>query len=210
METPISREPRPVNSGQVRMADTPYSVSAPFQGFRSLKGLKRSTRYGILLYILQNSLLYDLSEGQKLWIIYYARKFSEAELLKAGKFSEQLSQDLTVQQRMKHHIRETHIRVPSLNPLQLPEKRRIGIGYRDKGALRPLHHQRRLGDRIFWDEDIRYLLPLNVEVTGRWLTAEEVSGLAGVDHLSLSLAQIQVQFSSWSDYLPLSNSDPGR
>jgi hypothetical protein len=209
LSTPISRNDPPVNSEQVRMADTPHPVSAPFQGFRSLKGMKQSTRYGILLFLLQSSESYELSEGQRLWIIYRARKLSEAELLKAGEFSEKLISDEVLRQRTKHQINETHIRVPSLNPKQLPEKRRIGIGYRDKGALRPLHHQRRLGERTVWSEDIQYLLPLDSDLTGRWITADEVESLIGVDRLLMSIAQIQSQFSESLSTVFSVNSDPG-
>lgn len=212
MDTPISNSSDPVQSVQGRMADTPHPVSAPFQGFRSLSGMKRSTRYGILLFLMQNSTAFALSEGQRLWIVYYARKLSEAELLKAGRFSESLSQDQVLRQRMKHQIRETHIRVPSLNPIQLPEKRRIGIGYRDKGALRPLHQRRRLGVRAIWDEELPiYLQPLTYEATGRWLTADEVESLVGVD-LNLVLSQIRIQSSvHWFETLSqlMTRSDSG-
>jgi hypothetical protein len=209
LSTPISRNDPPVNSEQVRMADTPHPVSAPFQGFRSLKGMKQSTRYGILLFLLQSSESFELSEGQRLWIIYRARKLSEAELLKAGEFSEKLLSDEVLRKRTKHQINETHVRVPSLNPKQLPEKRRIGIGYRDKGALRPLHHQRRIGEVVVWSEDIQYLLPLDQIVEGRWITADEVQSLIGVDLLNLSLAQIRSQFSINFDILNSVNSGPG-
>lgn len=194
METPISESSSPEGySVQGRMADTPRSVGAPNPGFRqSSLGMRKSTVYGVLLFLLQHP-DFELSEGQRLWIVYYARKLSEAELLKAGNTSLSLLSNELHRQRMKHEINRLHHSVPSLNPLNLPEKRRIGIGYRDKGALRPLHRPRPEGERTFWDEDILYLLPLSYEVTGKWLTADEVSSLIGVDLLNLVLQQIQKQ-----------------
>lgn len=195
MNVPISRGNLPFDrSDQGRMADTPHTIGAPLQGFRSLSGMKQSSRYGILLFLLQSP-EHELSEGQRLWIVYRSRKFSLAELLKAGKLSESLLTNEVQRKRMQKEISETHHRVPSLNPKQLPEKRRIGIGYRDKGALRPLHHRRIIGERTFWDQDLLYLLPLDYEVKGKWLTADEVDSLVGVDLLNLVLLKIQEQYS---------------
>jgi hypothetical protein len=196
MSSPIysSEPPDQVSTGED--GRHPLLGKRSSQGFRDLKGMRKSTRYGILLYLLSNSKDFELSENQRLWIIYYSRKFSEAELLRASDVSERLNSDSLFLLRMKKEIHETHVRVPSLNPLNLKEKRRIGIGYRDKGALRPLHQKRDLGEISLWDEDIRFLLPLNFEIQGRWITAKEVSSLIGVNLLNEVLYQIERQTQS--------------
>ena len=196
MDTPISREPDPEGIvPQGRMADTPRSLAAPIPGFLNLKGLRQSTRYGILLYLMQSP-DYSLSNEQRLWIIYRARKLSEAELLRAGRFSDDLNSRQDIRKRMRKDIEETFIRVPRLLPKQIPEKRRIGIGYRDKGALRPLHQKRILGERVFWDEDVQYMLPLTYTSVGKWISADEVVSQTGNDLLNLVLHTIQSMCSS--------------
>jgi hypothetical protein len=193
MEIPLSHSedpPAQVSTGED--GRHPPHGNRSFQGFRELKGMRKSTRYGILLYLL-HSKEWSLSDSQQLWIIYYSRKFSETELLRAAMIQEKLELDSLFFQRMKHDIQETHVRVPRLSPLQLKEKRRIGIGYRDKGALRPLHQKREIGGLTVWDEDIQFLLPLDYEVQGRWISAEEVSSLIGVNLLNEVLYQIEKQ-----------------
>jgi len=167
----------------------PPPGNPPKDGFTELRGMRDSTRYGILLYFMRNSDEWPLSDGQILWIVYRARKLSLAELLRAGQFSGELIKDKQVFKRVFKQIKETYFRVPSLDPKRIPEKRTIGIGYRDKGSLRPLHQQRRIGEEVFWDEDIAYLLPLNHKIEGRWITAEEVESLVGVDLLILAVMQ---------------------
>jgi len=203
MNTPNHvEEPVRPETSQDRMADTPHSVGAPFHGFQSLRGMKQSSRYGILLYLLFSP-DHELSNDQILWIVYRQRKLSEAELLKAGKLALSLIENEVHRQRLKKEIRETHIRVPRITPSQIPEKRRIGIGYRDKGALRPLHQKFRDNSvSSYWDEDIMHLLPLDYETVGRWITADEVYSLVGVDLLSLSLASIQQNLISSSAVQP--------
>lgn len=191
MNTPIPRDANPRESiFQGRMADTPRPVGVPFQGFRNLSGMSEATRYGILLFLLWSP-EHELSEEQVLWIVYRARKLSEAELLKSGRLFEKLASNEISRQGLKREIAETYSRVPRLYPKQIPEKRRIGVGYRDKGALRPLHRSRALGERVFWDEDILYLLPLDYEAVGRWISADEVLNLVQMDHLNLALSTIQ-------------------
>jgi len=173
------------------MAETPRSVGAPKEGFTALNGVRESTKYGILLYFLSNSEEWPLSRGQVLWIVYRSRKLHESELLRAGQFSETLSTNSVVKQRMFKQITELYYRVPSLDPKRIPEKRTIGIGYRDKGSLRPLHEQRNIGEETYWDEDLLSVLPLDYKMEGRLITAEEVERLVGVDLLYLALNAIQ-------------------
>lgn len=166
----------------------------PRDGFtEKTKDMRESTAYGILLFFLNNTFDWPLSTGQRLWIVYRARKLSLPELLRAGQYSDLLISDEAVKQRMFRRIREIYFAVPSLDPKQIPEKRTIGIGYRDKGSLRPLHQTRTIGEEVFWDEDIAFLLPFGHEIEGKWITAEEVESLVGRDLLILAIQQIQRQ-----------------
>lgn len=179
---------------QDRMADTPRSADPPFRNSSRRKGkLKKSTYYGILLYIM-SEFAEDISPEQRAWIVYYSRKLSIAELLKASNFSSKLRTEQNTLQRTLNEIQRIRRRIPRLEPLNLPEGRRIGIGYRDKGALRPLHEKRVIGERCFWDEDLRAILPFSYEIEGKWITANEVNSLVGENHLELALRQLLVKY----------------
>jgi hypothetical protein len=171
---------------------TPRVVHPPKHSFRGYQRLKKSTYYGILLFILDQD-RGRLSENQIVWIIYYSRKLDESQLSRAVEIYKQLKFKDSFLSRMKHDVERIRSNVPRLEPKILPEKRRIGTGYHDKGSLRPLHEKRTIGERAIWDEDIVYLLPLDYQVRGTWLTAEEVCELVGVDHLQLVLHQLKTE-----------------
>lgn len=191
-DTPIAEGSHPELLASGEDGRNPPRGKRSKDGYLAFSGMRESTKYGILLYLLQSS-AFPLSSGQVLWIVYRSRKFSEAELLRAGLFAETLAQDEKVRSRHRRDIEKLYTRVPSLNPKRLPEKRTIGIGYRDKGVLRPLHQQRERGVESFWDEDIRYLLPLSYDVCGKWITSEEVKSLIGENLLYLAIQQAQKQ-----------------
>jgi len=192
--TPFSKGPRrrPVASEQD--GRNPPLGSLPKEGFTRINGLRESTKYGYLLYFLKEQGTWPLSYGQILWIVYRSRRLDLSELLRAGTVAEELSKNEETRNRAHRKLRELYFCVPSLDPKNIPEKRTIGIGYRDKGSLRPLHQQRTIGEEVFWDEDIAYLLPLDHEIVGRWITAEEVSSLVGIEQLVLATLQVQNQF----------------
>jgi len=154
--------------------------------------LKKSTYYGILLYILDKHRK-DLGEEQVLWVIYFSRKLEETQLSRSIKIYRDLIHSRDFFLRMSFDVERIRKKVPRLESRRPPEKRRIGTGYHDKGSLRPLHERRNLGEYGVWDEDISYLLPLDYQVRGTWLTAEEVVKLTGVDHLQLVLHQLKVE-----------------
>lgn len=170
---------------------TPRVVHPPLQRVRENPRLKKSTYYGVLLFILDKHRK-DLGENQILWIIYFSRKLDESQLSRAIKIYRDLEQSESFFRRMSFDVERIRKNVPRLEPKKLPEARRIGTGYHDKGSLRPLHERRNLGEYVVWDEDISYLLPLNYQIRGTWLTAEEVVELTGVDRLHLALNQVKV------------------
>lgn len=204
--TPISSSTPEGHDPQDRMAEILRPITPPKEGFTAIKWMKESTKYGILLFFLQNQNIYPLSEGQILWIVYRARKLSEAELLRSAKFSLVLTNSEQARLRSRSNISKLYYCVPSLDPKRLPEKRTIGIGYRDKGSLRPLHENHGSEGIEFWDEDISYLLPLSYTIEGKWISAEEVISLVGVE--PLILATLQVQKQTLQNYYPWKQNTP--
>jgi len=141
--------------------------------------LKKSTYYGILLYILSES-REDLTSEQVAWIVYYSRKLNQEQLLRAGTFSSKLRTDEETLRRTQIEIKRIRSRIPSLRNFRPKEPRRIGTGYHDKGSLRPRHRPRPEGERVFWSQDFRWMTPLTEEeIEGKWITALEVRSLVG-------------------------------
>jgi hypothetical protein len=124
-----------------------------------------------------------LHEDQVRWIVYFGRKLSDAELLKAGKLAKQLTQSELAQRRSASEILRIFHSIPLLRKTPIPIPRRIGTGYHDKGALRPRHKPRLPGNVTFWSQDIPYFLPTEEE--GKWITSDEVFRLIGNDLLEL-------------------------
>jgi len=168
---------------------TPRVVHPSIHSNRRFQRLKKSTYYGILLY-LQEHCRQDLSDNQVAWIIYFSRNLDESQILRSIKISRDLANSEDFYRRMFSDLERIRKSVPRLEPKKLPEVRRIGTGYHDKGSLRPLHRRRNLGESVVWDEDISYLLPTHYEIRGTWITAEEVLDLIGVDLLKLMMNQL--------------------
>lgn len=152
--------------------------------------LDKAKYFGVLLLFLSDRQRWPLSDDQIFWIVYQSRKLNELQLLKAGRFHQSVLMKETTFSRLRRDIEKIYLSVPSLSPKRIPEKRRIGIGYRDKGALRPLHLKRIIGTESWWGEDIEYLLPIEVE-KDRFYTAEEVRSLTGENHLELALKSVR-------------------
>lgn len=168
------------SSPQGRMADTPHRATPPVRRNRSKTvPVSKSIYFGTLLFI-QRSDPDSLTRHQHNWISNYAKKLDESQLLKAGRYSEMLM----TQERSRYLFRNELLRIrrsiPWIEDLTLPESVRIGKGYTDKGALRPLHERgRQLSEIKFWDEDIPFMLPTFYTVKGEWITADEVKDLLG-------------------------------
>jgi hypothetical protein len=154
----------------------PPRATPPNSGRR--KRLRKSVYYGYLLFILEDFRVL-LHEDQVRWIIYYARRLSEAELLKAGKLATELKTSEIAQQRSASEIVRIFHTIPRLRKTFIPIPRRIGTGYHDKGALRPRHKPRLPGAETFWSQDIDLFLPTEEE--GKWITSDEVLSLIGID-----------------------------
>lgn len=92
--------------------------------------------------------------------------------------------------------------LPRLLETRIEEIRRIGVGYRDKGSLRPHHEKGRdQGEVAVWSEDVPYIVPPSTE-PGKWVTRKEVIELCGgIDYYHLTMAAIYSQ----TNEIPLTN-----
>jgi hypothetical protein len=185
---------RRLSSLKGRMADTPHRATQPRRETREgRKKLKPSIYYGILTYLLRVE-FDSFTREQQFWIISYSKKLSDEEILRAGRFTDLLLSVDSI--RMFHHrdIWNTRCSIPWIEPYRPPEILRIGKGYSDKGALRPLHQRgRQLSEIKFWDEDLSALTPPNYQAKGEWITADEVKSLMGetiFDLATLSLMRM--------------------
>jgi hypothetical protein len=94
---------------------------------------RRSTYLGILLYRIFHE---TCSDEQKEYVAYFQSKLNFAEVLRAMRLCHSLTTNPVARKRLKPEL----WRIPTLGPRpHLREKRRIGVGYRDKGSLRERH-----------------------------------------------------------------------
>jgi len=125
-------------------------------------------------------------------IAIWQSKVNEVELHSAVVlYKRLLSEPRTLSRFMAQH---KNTPVPRTHQARIPEKRRIGVGYRDKGSLRPLHESGRdMSEEAIWDEDIPYLLT-STQITGQWITRSEVIEYChGLNYYQLSLTAVLAQ-----------------
>jgi len=178
-----------------RMADTPLSAaSKPVKtgGTR----LKRSRYIGVLIYILQKrktEFKGQVSINQAIWIQDEIAKQTSSVLDSASSFSRKILHSPRIRQSLEQEIRRI-LRVDRTPRAHIPlEKRRIGVGYRDKGALRPLHDPKEEQVHVHHISDVEYLLPLDHNLKEEWLTADEVlSQMPSHSDVVRSLLQLQL------------------
>jgi len=195
MISPEQRNKSPDLLSKVRMADTPRPVKRPNIALLEWRKVPKSIHLAYLLFITQDSTR-ELSQFQLSWISHFASKLDENQLYRAFNFFQELGKNEHLLQRTLPMINEAHRRVPRDGP-PIREKRRIGIGYRDKGALRPLYQKREFGEESFWDGDIVSFLPFSYEVQGRWITTSEVKSLTGEIHFELLVSQLRSNSTAW-------------
>jgi hypothetical protein len=98
---------------------------------RLVKSLRLSQKIGLLIWLNRENLL---SLGGKERLLYLQSK-SSFEALEAGlQFARRLSAESKLISDFKHQMRELNRR-PQSKHFRQSEKRRIGVGYRDKGML---------------------------------------------------------------------------
>lgn len=175
-DTPLPAATKPVNSGGTR--------------------LKRSRYIGVLIYILQkrkSEFKGQVSINQAIWIQDEIAKQPSAVLDSASSFSRKILHSPRIRQSLEGEIRRI-LRIDRTPRARiLVEKRRIGVGYRDKGALRPLHDPKEEQVPVFHISDVEYLLPLDHNLKEEWLTADEVlSQMPRHSDVVRSLLQLQL------------------
>lgn len=162
----------------------------------SLKGNRlRKSRYAALLLYLLSSEKIEIrelvSDSKKEWILNFLGSLSEDILLRAHSFYLRIETDPRVRNSLRKEIRRELASYRSPPKASKPEVRRIGVGYRDKGALRPLHLKRNIGEESFWYEDVSLWTFSNPN--GReFLTAEEVLS-SGISPDTIMLVNQQVR-----------------
>jgi len=98
---------------------------------RLVRSLRLSQRIGLLIWLNRENLL---TIGGRERLLYLQSKAS-FEALEAGlKFAQRLSREKKLISDFQHHMRELNRR-PQSKHFRQSEKRRIGVGYRDKGML---------------------------------------------------------------------------
>lgn len=190
-------------SPERRMAETPVPdtlnrkrIGGEIQG----NNLKKERFAGLLIYIMSSRELWILellSSDHRLWIKDFLGKVPEDLLLKSYSFAVKIHSNKRVRNSLRNEIvKELQTFRPRITP-SIPTPRRIGVGYRDKGALRPLHQKRNVGAESFWWDDVKHLLPADVPPPENgFITAEEVLSLGiNPDHYLLVLQQVSVMAS---------------
>lgn len=192
-----------IPSTERRMAETP--VPNTLNRKRHVPGhtanhLRKSKYAGLLFYLLLSNEIWiqeSLSNDHRLWIKDFLGNIPEDIILKSYSFALKIYRNKRIRNSLTEEIVKElrSYRSPKVN--RSPEPRRIGVGYRDKGALRPLHLRRNVGEDCFWWDDIRHLLPGSSNPTGKdFITTEEVlSQGINPDHLLLVLQQLSVMAS---------------
>lgn len=163
--------PVEVRSIMLQPAEPPRSV--PRASHKEERRQKKSVFLGYLLYLQREK---RLGEGQERYLLQLQAKVNLEELLSAVKLMQALAQSPRSAARAEQDLKAVQSRTPSLPAKStLPEQRRIGVGYRDKGSLRPKHKPRPEAGVAFWSEDLP-LLEKNTPEEPRWITAEELYG----------------------------------
>lgn len=155
-----------------RPAEPPRSVTRTLPERR----LKTSTFLGMLLFLQRNN---RLSEDQERFVLKLQGKVKFEELQSAIELLRRLTESPRAAARASQDLEACLRKCGRLPAKSRPaENRRIGVGYRDKGSLRPKHKPHAEAGLQWWSEDLQPAL-LHPPEEPRWITAEE---LFGKDH----------------------------
>jgi hypothetical protein len=126
-----------------------------------------------------------LSDDHKLWIKDQLASIAIATLQTVLSEAEKISSNPRILGSYLPHIQKELRTYRTPKTVQIPEPRRIGVGYRDKGSLRPSHKRGRdHGEIVFWSEDLPVTFPEKFDP--RYITAEEVCSLGtNLEHLRI-------------------------
>lgn len=156
--------------------------------------LRQSRWYSVLYWMLtteEPEIREKLSDDHKLWIKDLLSSIAIATLTTILNHAQEIENNPRIRGSYKSHIQKELKTFRTPKTVQVPEPRRIGVGYRDKGSLRPSHKSGRdHGERVFWSEDLPLLFPEDFEP--RYITAEEICSLGtNLEHLRLYLSSLK-------------------
>lgn len=180
--TPATKPPKEGGSGMEAELPRPVKRTNKVVNLQEWSKTPNSIRLG--LYLMAFEEIEDLRSEISVSIDQLQSRLSEEEILKGYRFFDLLSKDTEVLRRTRPLLRRALSEMNRDRPI-LKETRRIGIGYRDKGSLRPVHKPRPEGSISCWNEDILFLLPFDPEFEARMITLEEVRSAVGYDILEL-------------------------
>jgi hypothetical protein len=187
---------KPQSEDRGEMAEIPRPVTSKPSSGRAR--LRKSRFIGVLIYILQKrktEFKGRVSINQALWIQDLVARQSLTVLEQASSYARIINTSPRVRSSLNGEINRI-LRVDRTpSPITLAEKRRIGVGYKDKGTLRPPHIYREEVSEVFHREDVEFLLPLDHDPLEEWITAEEVlSQLSDRAQGQRALLQVQAMF----------------
>jgi len=199
---PKTNIPRPARGKHDTEAEPPRAATRT----STEKRLKKSTYLGILFTLQYEGQLTD-EQGRYLLKLQSTVKFEE--LQSAYELMESYRRSPRSRARASEdfeHVLRTCPRLPAKSII--PEGRRIGVGYRDKGSLRPSHKPRAEQPRMWWSEDLAPAL-LNPPEEPCWISSEELFGPKRYSEIQmLAFDQYFIQNSNGLNPLDYIDSNP--
>lgn len=191
---PSSEEELEVQDSEKQPAEPPRSISRASIKERRL----RPSRFlGYLLFLQREG---RLSEDQERYLLKLQANSKFSTLEAAIQLLGKLIQSPRSISRSERDLQEVLRRCPRIAAKSIvKEKRRIGVGYRDKGSLRPSHRPVSEPPRMWWSEDLAPAFDPELEEP-RWITAEELYGHERLEILVMTWSSIRNQL-----VLPLPN-----
>jgi hypothetical protein len=116
----------------------------------------QSRKLGYLPGLSEEGPCWNLSLEQRQFIGRLQSRLNLEQIQAAERFAHRIASEPRIRGSLEFHLRR---QVPRLAPPpRQEEKRRIGVGYRDKGTLRPRHKPRLPGSRLLAAEHANVLL----------------------------------------------------
>jgi len=150
--------------------------------------LRKSRWLGVLYFLVSSQdpeIREQISEDHRRWILDELAKVNIDTFATVFSIAESIEKNPRVRGSLEYYLERELRTYRTPKTVNVPEPRRIGVGYRDKGSLRPSHKRGRdHGVEVFWSEDVPILFPENFQP--RFITAEEVSSLGtNLEHLRI-------------------------
>jgi len=154
---------------------TPSRIVYHQSVIRKAGRLRLSQQVGLLLWLNDHNLLDEFGGARRL--LRLQRKASYEALVAALKFRELLHSTPKRQRDFFHHAVDLNSYLPGHDDYHRPNKRRIGVGYRDKGSLpESSSRARRDAESSVWFlvEDVGVELADGFPREGDWVDLAEI------------------------------------